>query len=229
MRDAGPESMHGLLLAYETLMDPIRREDYDRRNFIVQPEVKFDYREFLKSKSSDPSFQSRLIFFDLLHQREQDAVELFDELRGSDDYSLADYLDREDYMDCAFLLAEEYEHQLRHSEAYELLVDLILMEQEKPYFRHFFLDVTERLRTLVCFRMPETLPAEEVIGYLNRLVVLDLPPKDLAFYLKKAAELYLDTGNTVTAATYLRRGLELDEKLAGTKKLRERLASCQAV
>ena len=200
--------MQRLLQAYETLMDPIRREDYDRRNFIFRPELKFDYREFLRSRPNDESIQSRLVFFDLLHHREGDAVALYDRLAARDGFSLERCLGREDYMDCAFLLAEEYEFRLRFRPAFELLLDIVEFENAEPYFRHFFL---------------------EVIEYLNRLIVLDLPTKDVAFYLKKAAELYLDIGDSVTATTYLQRGLELDEKLAGTKKLRERLAPFLAV
>ncbi len=226
---SNPQVMRRLLLAYETLMDPMRREDYDRRNFIFQPDLRFSYRDFLKSRPEDESFQSRLVFFDLLHHREDEAVDLHDRLMKRDGFSLDRYLGREDYMDCAFLLAEEYEFRLKFPSSFELLLDIVDLENEQPYFRHFFLEVTERLRTLVCFKMPTQLPSPDVIGYLNRLVALDLPAKDIAFYLKKSAELYLDTGDSVAATAYLRRGLELDEKLAGTKKLRERLAPFQAV
>jgi tetratricopeptide (TPR) repeat protein len=224
-----PDGMHGLLRAYETLIDPLRREEYDRRNLIVDPAVRFDYREFLKSRSDDHHLQAKLVFFDLLHQREDEAVELYEALRTCGEFCLDQQLDREDYMDCAFLLAEEYEARDRYRVAYELLMSIVLYELEKPYFRHFFFEVTERMRSLVCFKMPMKLPPREVIGYINALIVLDLPAKDTAFYLKKAAELYLDLGDATTATAYLRRGLELDEKLAGTKKLRERLAPYHAV
>jgi len=210
-------------------MDPTSRAIYDRRNFIFQPELKFNYRDFLSSKPEDESLQSRLVFFDLLHNREDEAVDLYDRLAERDGFGLDQYLDREDYMDCAFLLAEEYEHRLQYPHAFELLLEIVDLEQAQPYFRHFFLDVTERLRTLSCFKMPSRLPVGEVINYLNRLIILDLPAKDIAFYLKKSAELYLDAGDAVTATVYLQRGLELDEKLAGTKKLRDRLAPFQVV
>ena len=224
-----PEAMQGLLNAYETLMDPDRRDDYNRRNFIVAPELKFDYREFLKRHQGDASCQAQLLFFDLFHQREADALELYEALTATAGYSLCEYLGREDYMDCAFLLAEEYERQNRLGKAFRLLVEIVELEHEKAYFRHFLVEVTDKIRTLVCFKMPGQLLPSEVIIYLNSLLTMDLPQKDLAFYLKKAAELYLDLGDSATATTYLRRGLELDEKLAGTKKLRERLAPFHAV
>ena len=227
--NSNPAGMQSLLLAYETLMDPIRREDYDRRHFIFQPEVRFDYREFLRSRPDDESLQSQLVFFDLLHQRENEAIDLYDRLVERDGFRLDRYLDREDYMDCAFLLAEEYENQMSYGPAFELLLDIVDYEADRPYFRHFFLEVTERLRTLVCFKMPALMAAEDVIEYLNRLIALDLPAKDVAFYLKKAAELYLEIGNSSAASEYLERGLAMDDKLGGTKKLRERLAPFHTV
>jgi tetratricopeptide (TPR) repeat protein len=228
-RNSDPAGMQSLLLAYETLMDPIRRDDYDRRNYIFQPEIRWNYRDFLKGRPDDESLQSRLVFFDLLHHREGEAIDLYDRLMERAGFSLERYLDREDYMDCAFLLAEEYEHQLSFGPAFELLLDIVDFETDKPYFRHFFLEVTERLRTLVCFKMPTELAPDDVIDYLNRLIVLDLPTKDIAFYLKKGAEFYLEVGDSITASAYLERGLELDEKLGGTKKLRERLMPFHAV
>lgn len=227
--DTDTEAMQGLLDAYETLMDPRRREDYNRRNFIIPPEVKFDYREFLRRHPDDESCQSQLVFYDLLHHNESEAVDLYERLSVRDGYSLLDHIGREDYMDCAFLLAEEYERQNRLSKAFRLLIGIVKLEQEKPYFRHFFVEVTDRIRTIVCFKMPGHMVPSEVIGHLNTVLTMDLGDKDLAFYLKKAAELYLDLGDAATAAAYLQRGLELDEKLAGTKKLRDRLAPFRTV
>jgi hypothetical protein len=59
--------------------------------------------------------------------------------------------------------------------------------------------------------------------------MLDIGRKELAFFLKKGAELYADMGDAVTATAYLQRGLELDGKLAGTKKLKERLSALYPV
>lgn len=221
------EAMQRLLRAYETLIDPVRREEYDRRMLVMRPELRFDYREFLRSRPEDYEFQSRLVFYDLLHHREDEAVALFDKLRSREAYRLERCLDREDFMDCAFLLAEEYERRGRYLPAFHLLVDVIRAEHEQPYFRHFVVEVTDALRTLVCFRMPSVHPGEVVIECINSLMHLPLPQKDRAFYMKKAAELYADLGDSTMAGAYLQRGLELDGKLQGTKKLRDRLASLQ--
>ena len=225
-RDVGDavEAMQSLLRAYETLIDPSRREEYDRRMMILRPEVRFDYREFLKSRPEDNEFQSKLVFFDLLHHNEDEALALYNRLRENEDFELYEHLDREDYMDCAFLLAEEFEHRECYEAAFELLHSVINFELDHAYFRHFFVEVTEKLRTLVCFKMPATMPAERVIACIDEVLLLDIGHKELAFFLKKGAEIYADMGDTVTATAYLQRGLELDQKLAGTKKLKERLS-----
>ena len=223
------EAMQSLIRAYETLADPLRREEYDRRMMILRPEVRFDYRTFLRSRPEDNEFQSKLVFYDLLHHREKDAVALYDRLVQREDFDLREHLDREDFMDCAYLLAEEYERRREYPTAFQLLVAVIDFEIEESYFRHFFVEVTDKLRTLVCFKMPELLAPRQVIGFINEVLLLNLGRKELAFFLKKGAELYADVGDPVTATTYLQRGLELDGKLPGTKKLRERLATLHPV
>ena len=132
-------------------------------------------------------------------------------------------------MDCAFLLAEEHECRSEYLESFELFVETAVLELERPYFRHFFAEVIERLRILVCFRMPSLLEPGLVISCIERLIALELPQKDIAFYLKKAAELCADLGEYQRAASYLDRGLGMDEKLAGTKKLRARLSASYPV
>lgn len=223
------EAMQSLIRAYETLIDANRREDYDRRMMILRPEVRFDYREFLKSRPEDYEFQAKLVFFDLLHHNEDDALALYDHLRAREDFVLSAHLDREDYMDCAYILGEEYERRERYLVAFELVHSVIEFELDRPYFKHFFLEVTEKLRALVCFKMVAALDARTVIRAIDRVLTLDIGRKDLAFFLKKGAELYADLGDASTAGVYLQRGLELDGKLPGTKKLRERLAELYPV
>ncbi|TVQ38393.1 MAG: J domain-containing protein [Spirochaetaceae bacterium] len=218
------ETMRLLIQAYRTLSDPILREDYDRRHGVHLGAVRFDYREFLRERCDDLTSQARLIFFDLLHNSAEQALELYGQLGAGNGFRLQDHLDREDFMDCAYLLAEEYERRGELNKAYDLLVDIVRFERERPYFRHFFEEVTARLRSIVCFRMPAILETDQVIRRLDELVDLHFTRKDTAFFLKKAAELHLENDNVGDAAECLRRGLELDQKLSGHKKLLEKIA-----
>jgi len=222
--DGGLEKMRLLIQAYKTLSDPNLRQQYDRTHFIVADKYRFDYREFLRERKDDPHSQSKLIFFELLHDHPDEAVDLYDRLTTSTRFDLADHLDREDFMDCAFLLAEEYERRGELLRAYRLLSAIVRYEQERPYFRHFFEEVTDRLRSIVCFKMPGNVEADGILSCLEELIRHNFSRKDTAFFMKKAAEIYLDQNDVVTASDYLERGLELDQKLSGTKKLRDRIA-----
>ena len=77
-------------------------------------------------------------------------------------------------MDCAFLLAEEYERHGNYIRAFELLKNIVVCELENPYFRHFFREVVDRLRLLTCFRMPGIVGNRTLIGNLKELVEFSL-------------------------------------------------------
>jgi hypothetical protein len=126
-------------------------------------------------------------------------------------------------MDCAFLLAEEYESREEYDRAFALLSAIVRFEQQRPYFRHFMQDVHERLRTVVCLKMPETAPPRRVLQCLNQMINWDLPKKETAFCYKKAAEMHLELGDRRAAFRSLSRGLALDHRLAGVKKLQQEL------
>ncbi|TVR90159.1 MAG: J domain-containing protein [Spirochaetaceae bacterium] len=215
--------MQQLVAAYKTLYDPETREEYDRRHRILHHEDQFDYREFLRKRRNDPQSQSELIFFDLLHDRAHDALHLYDDLMGTDGFTLAAHLDREDFMDCAFLLAEEYESRGSLLQAFRLLLKIADFEREEPYFRHFFDEVKDRLRIIVGTRMPGKVSDVVLLDCLERMIEYDFSRRDTAFYLKRAAELHAAAARLEKASVYLRRGLRLDQRLGGTKKLMELL------
>ncbi|MFP4330458.1 MAG: J domain-containing protein [Alkalispirochaetaceae bacterium] len=218
------DEMTELLTAYQTLNNPEARSEYDRLHGRQQSERQFDFREFLR-RQGDAESQARLIFYDLLHDNPEDALELYDTLMRISDFDLAEYLGREDFMDCAFLLAEEYEERGSFLQAFDLLAAIVRFERQRPYFKHFMEEVVERLRTVVCFKMAGSEEADTVLPALEQMIAWNFSNKETAFYLKKAAELYVEKGDFDRANRYLTRGLELDSKLSGIKKLKERLAA----
>ena len=217
------EQMRLLLAAYSVLGDLEKRLQYDRTLPPVTAVRGFDYREFLRKRGDDPFSQSKLIFHDLLSDHQGEAMELYERLTVARGFDLERYLSREDYMDCAFLLAEVFESRGNFTEAYELYKKLYSYEQEQPYFRHFIEEVVDRLRTLLCFKMLGTLQPHEAISRLNEMILLDFSRKDSAFFCKKLAEVYASLGLQEAALEYLQKGLQLDRKLSGVKKLKERI------
>ncbi len=135
------EEMRLLLAAYEVLSDIEKRDEYDRSLHSFLRVRGFDYREFLRRRTDDPLSQSKLIFHDLLANHQEEAVELYERLTAGREFELERYLSREDYMDCAFLLAEVFEARQRYNEAYDLYRKLYYYECDKPYFHHFIDEV----------------------------------------------------------------------------------------
>ena len=215
------EEMRLLLSAYEVLSDFEKRSEYDRS---LHVHVRgFDYREFLRRRADDPRSQSKLIFHDLLANHQEEAVDLYERLTAGRQFELERYLSREDYMDCAFLLAEVFEARHRYAEAYDLYRKLYYYECDKPYFHHFIDEVVDRLRTLLCFKMLPHLEPVDAIDRLKEILGLGFSRKDNAFFCKKLAEVYAALGQQQSALYYLQKGLQLDRKLSGVKKLMERI------
>jgi tetratricopeptide (TPR) repeat protein len=217
------EEMRLLLAAYQVLSDIEKRDEYDRSLHSFLRVRGFDYREFLRRRADDPLSQSKLIFHDLLANHQDEAIALYERLTALNGYSLERYLSREDYMDCAFLLAEVFETRHRYAEAYSLYRQLCVWEEDKPYFHHFISEVIDRLRTLLCFKMLPELQAADAIGRLTELVRMSFSRKDNAFFYKKLAEVYAGIGQQEAALLCLQKGLQLDRKLSGVKKLMERI------
>ncbi|MGA2612574.1 MAG: DnaJ domain-containing protein [Spirochaetia bacterium] len=223
--DAGQaqEDMRLLIAAYEVLSDIDKRDEYDRALHSLVRVRGFDYREFLRRRKDDPFSQSKLIFHDLLANMAEDAVRLYQSLVLQGGFELERYLSREDYMDCAFLLAEVFESGGKLAEAYQLYCKLCRYEREKPYFHHFIDEVIDRLRALLCFKMLPQLPPPEAIARLKEMIRFNFSRKDNAFFYKKLAEVYASNGKQGAALHCLRKGLQLDRKLSGVKKLMERI------
>jgi curved DNA-binding protein CbpA len=201
---AGVEKFRLLLAAYRVLLDPEARADYDRRMKFSFSSGGFVYRDFLKERADSVSL-AKLVFYDLLHDNEEEALDLYEDLLLRDEFSLDFFLDREDFMDCAFMLAEEYQKRRRYGKSFDLLVRIVGFEREKPYFRHFFQEVTARMRSLANSKLARDLSPRECLARYFQIVDFDLSRKETAFYTKKIAEVYASLGRADLAGDYLGR------------------------
>ena len=184
-------AMRELLTAYETLIHDNLRWEYDHR--LTLPDKEFNYREFLLSRYADPESSGKLIFFDLLHDYEKEALDLYDTLVREKGFNLSEHLDREDFMDCTFLLAERYEAENNFSATFNLLKTLVSYELERPYFRHFFQEILDKLRNLLIHE--KHLPIAEHIEYLLQIIRMPIREREKSVYIKKASELYMQYYN----------------------------------
>jgi curved DNA-binding protein CbpA len=216
--------MRRLLAAYQVLSDRERRFEYDRVYARFMGKHVFDYRTFLRERPEDPGSQAKLIFFQLLHLEDDDALEVWTE-RGGLSFPLEKHLDREDWMDCAFLLAEKLEKQGRIYEAFVLLVRITAEERRRPYFRHFMEDVELLLKELVRLKLKAAVSMERYVECLESLLGLGFAPKDESRWLCSIAETLLGLGERHNAAAVFREAVRRDPALPGAGRLRRKLGS----
>ena len=222
------EAMRVLLMAYRVLSNPQKRRHYDHELRSHPVRSDFNYRQYLKSKPRDLNLQSKLIFYDILNGYTRDAVSLYEKLTHHKGFKLEVYLDYGDYMDCAFLIAEEFDRQKEYVKAFLLFKKLFSYELERPYFHHFSEEIVDRLRSLITNKLQHIISTEFFIELLEGLLLLNFPERDKAVFCKKISEIHSRTGNRARAREYLRKGLHYDKKLPGTKKLSMKIGLAEA-
>jgi tetratricopeptide (TPR) repeat protein len=220
--ETAAEEMRKLLSAYEILSDRNRRFEYDRAYTRFAGNFRFDYRSFLREQKDDPVSQARLVFFELLHLEEEAALSIWQE-QGGLDFPMERYLDREDWMDCTFILAEELTRRDRCYEAFLLLVKLVREERRLPYFRHFMEDVETFLKELVRLRLRQSVDALTYMECLETLLDLGFSSQYEGRVLRSIAETLVYLGEKDNATRVFREALKRYPALPNTIQLRRKL------
>jgi uncharacterized protein YqgQ len=219
---AAETAMRKLLAAYEVLSNQDRRFEYDRAYSRFAKKLNFDYRSWLREQTEDPASQAKLVFFELLHLEEEAALEIWRK-NGGLHFPLEKYLDREDWLDCLYILAEELDKREHCYEAFRLLTVLVREERKLPYFRHFMDDIEMFLKELVRLRLRAQVDEETWIACLETLLNLGFSPRDEARWMRALAEALLQTGETAAAGAVIREALKRDPGLPNTARLRRKL------
>jgi hypothetical protein len=179
--------MRKLLTAYETLSSAERRYEYDRAYARFVKAAAFDYRKWLREQGDNPVFQAKLVFFEMLHLEDDEAIAVW-RRNGGINFPLEKYLDRDDWMDCCFILAEELDKRRHCYEAFRLLERIIREERRMPYFRHFTPEIEKLLREIVRLRLRPQVDDETWIECMECLLTLGFPPRDERFWLRSLAQ-----------------------------------------
>jgi curved DNA-binding protein CbpA len=167
------EAMRKLLSAYEVLSSPERRFEYDKAYSRFIKKIGFDYRTWLSGRN-DPESQAKLIFFELLQLEEECAIEAWRK-NGGLDFRMKKHMDREDWMDCLYILAEELDRREFSFEAFKLLAEILAEEYRRPYFRLFTPEIEKYFSDLVKHRLKAQVDEEiwnrcmEIIADLEKL------------------------------------------------------------
>jgi curved DNA-binding protein CbpA len=199
------EEFRNLVRAYEILSDARQRSLFDESFFMRHHTARhkssdnFDYRIWLLAREDDES-RAKLIFFDLMHHREDDAVSEFKRMSMTHaGFRLAQWFTREDFMDYGFILSEELVLRAEFYDAVVLLEQIIRMERSYAYFRLFFPEVLELTRQVLKQRIDGQVSDELALDAWERALDLGFGNADDAFFLRKMASVYTRLGDTATA------------------------------
>ena len=193
-----------LVQAYEILSDQRQRNIFDeayghRYEYSKNNKYTFDYHEWLSARQ-DYESRAKLIFFDLMHNREDEAVAEFKRMNMEhSDFSLKRWFTRENFMDYGYILAEELALRGEYYDALILLEQIIRMEYSFRYFRLFFPEVMEFTLSILKRNVEGFMSDELALDVWERALDLGFSAKDDSWFLQKMAMAYSRLGDQVTS------------------------------
>ena len=182
---AQAEAMRKLIGAYEILSNAERRFEYDKAYSRFINKCGFDYRIWL-NEQDDPSCQAKLIFYELLRLEEEKAIAVWRK-NGGLAFRMEKYMDREDWLDCQYILAEELDKRGFSFEAFKLLAAILGEERRRPYFKLFTVEIESYLKTLVKYRLKPQVDEETWIDCMGTMINLGFSAQDEKRYKKSMA------------------------------------------
>lgn len=199
------EEFRKVVRAFEILSDVKQRSLFDESYFTRRGERRreaadsFDYRKWLLARTDEES-RSKLIFFDLMHHREDDAVKEFKRMSMNHaGFRLAHWFTREDFMDYGFILCEELVLRQEYYDAFILLEQIIRMEYSYSYFKIFFPEVMDLARNILKSHLDGKISDELALDCWERALELGFGRSDDSFFLRKMAGAYRRLGDESTA------------------------------
>lgn len=196
------EEFRRVVRAYEILTDAKTRKIFDssfREHFRRRPPKSWDYREWLLKREDDES-RAKLIFFDLTHARESEAVREYKRMRTErTSFNLRRWFTKEEFMDYSFILCEEMILREEYYDAAMLLCQIIELERKYEYFRLFFPEVLELFRNVMRRHIEGKISDELALDFFESALELRLGKADDAFILRKMGEIYARIGDARTS------------------------------
>ena len=204
-REWSEQRIRQLIEAYEVVGKTESREDFDRRYRAaarLRPQRKTN-RPFFFDKT-DPESRALLVVHYLTNRRGEDAVHILWEMESRIGRRfLPEHLDRTDYLDSLFLLAEHHDGRKQYREALSRLREFYLHDRSARFRRHYFEDAVSRLKDLYLRKLPRSATATEVIEYLAEAKRLGLSSAEERLRLWRLAEAYVKLGRSQAAERIL--------------------------
>lgn len=216
-----------LIKAYKTLTDSKKRIHYDTQLQSNNIRIRdFYYRETPKRGSGkyDLRSQAKMVLNDLLNKNGPLAVKNYERLKEKNkEFELLAFLNLKDYLDCKFLLAEEYEKQGHYELAFKMYEYVYQEENGNPARKHFLEEIKERIIRLSCKKLIKLMHPDAAITYLSRALNLKLSKNEEAFIYKKIADCYVASGEWDNALERFNKALSLCPNLKGAQTLKSKL------
>ena len=203
------DEFNEVVQAYRVLSDMRQRSIFDESFFIkIKRSYKnadsFNYYDWLKAREDEES-RAKLIFYTLMHQKEDEAVAEFKRMQTNHaDFSLKKWFTREDFMDYGYILAEELVIRGEYYDTIILLEQIIQMEYSYQYFYIFFPEVIDFTLNILKRNIDGVISDELALDVYERALDLNLGTKNDAFFLRKMSEEYRRLGDLNTAEICLR-------------------------
>ncbi len=216
-----------LIKAYKTLTDSEKRVHYD--SLLQNENIRdFYYNERTEAEREkykyDTKSQAKTVLNDLLNKNGHQAVKNYERLKGENkDFKLLDFLDPKDYLDCKFLLAEQYEEQKSYELAFELYEYVYQNEDGNPARKLLLEEIKERIIRLSCKKLVKLVKPSIAISYLTRVLNLKVNKNEKAFICKKIADIYITSGDWDNALASFNKAMSLCPNLKGIQTLKNKL------
>ncbi|MBS1257812.1 MAG: Chaperone protein DnaJ [Candidatus Scalindua arabica] len=216
-----------LIKAYKTLSDTEKRIHYDTQLQNSTISIRdFYYKENPKRGNGkyDLRSQAKIVLNDLLNKNGPQAVRNYERLKEENkEFELLAFLNLKDYLDCKFLLAEEYEKQEQYELAFKMYEYVYQEENGNPARKHLLEEIKERILRLSCKKLAKLMQPDTAITYLTRALNLKLSKNEEAFIYKKIADCYVASGEWDNALERFNKALSLCPNLKGAQTLKNKL------
>ena len=183
-----------LIEAFDILGNEESRGQFDRTMGIRRRVTKVQEKPFFYYKK-DPEARALLILHHLMNKRSQVALALLEEAEAQEgDHFLSTFLDRPDYLDCLFLLAEHLVESRQYREAVTRLSAIYVHEKDARFPRHYLDQVVERLKDLYLRKLPRFAPDDEVLAGLEAAYDMGLTRTEEVQRLRRLVQLLAGQG-----------------------------------
>lgn len=216
------EKIKLLIKAYKTLTNTEKKIHYDKLLQDKNAEKVF-YKERFEQNKSSLRFQAKMVLNDLLNKNGARAVINYERLKDENkEFDLITFLDLKDYLDCQFLLAEEYEKQGKYELAFKLY-EYVYQENGNPARRYLLEEIKERIIRLSCKKLAKIVHPESAITYLRKILNFKLSKAEKAYIHKKIADCYSTLGEWASSMENFNMAMSFNPNLKGTQTLKNKL------